>query len=209
MLLRKQQTSSNTYKTPQVEHHPGRGMRTQIIKREEMEVEEEYPTTHARRKELLQVPVVCCTDETAGCTTTGWIPNASHRSIHRMKRKIRATKRCRWWRSGVTTPVKRWQTNAALDLEQSLFFVSLFFRSRAWEESPGSRNPGLDANPEIASGWNLEGTYCVLGRFPVGTSDGTGISFLIAAREDYFKILSEPSVLAKEPDLFYVVVCRY
>jgi hypothetical protein len=126
-----------------------------------------------------------------------------------MKRKIRATKRCRWWRSGVTTPVKRWQTNAALDLEQSLFFVSLFFRSRAWEESPGSRNPGLDANPEIASGWNLEGTYCVLGRFPVGTSDGTGISFLIAAREDYFKILSEPSVLAKEPDLFYVVVCRY
>jgi hypothetical protein len=36
MLRRKQQTSSNTYKTPQVEHHPGRGMRTQIIKREEM-----------------------------------------------------------------------------------------------------------------------------------------------------------------------------
>jgi hypothetical protein len=95
-----------------------------------------------------------------------------------MKRKIRATKRCRWRRSGVTTTVKRWQTNAALDLGQSFFFVSLFFRSRAWEESPGSRNTGLDANPAIASGWNLEGTYCVLGRFPVGTRVGTGISFL-------------------------------
>ncbi len=50
---------------------------------------------------------------------------------------------------------------------------------------------------------------CVLGRYPVGTSDGTGISFSIAAREDHFKILSEPSVLVKEPDLFHVVVGRY
>jgi hypothetical protein len=50
------------------------------------------------------------------------------------------------------------------------------------EESPGSRNPGLDVNPAIASGWNLEGTYCVLGRFRVGIRKGTGISFLIAAR---------------------------
>jgi hypothetical protein len=102
-----------------------------------------------------------------------------------MKRKIRATIRCRWWRSGVTTTVKRQQTNAALDLGQSfffVFFVSLFFRSRAWEESLGSWNPGLDVNPAIASGRNWEGTFRVLDRFPVGTSDGTGISFLIAAR---------------------------
>jgi hypothetical protein len=85
-----------------------------------------------------------------------------------MKRKIRATIRCRWWRSGVTTTVKRWQTNAALDLGQSFFFVSLFFRTRAWEESLGSSNPELDMNRAIAPGWNLEGTYRALGGFPVG-----------------------------------------
>jgi hypothetical protein len=60
--------------------------------------------------------------------------------------------------------------NTALDFGQSFFFVFLFFCTRAWEESLGSSNLGLDVNRAIVSGWNLEGTYCAFGRFPIGTS---------------------------------------
>jgi hypothetical protein len=55
-----------------------------------------------------------------------------------------------------------WQTNVKkicwLNCEAGGGICSLFFRTRAWEESLELPNPGLDVNWVIASSWNLEGT---------------------------------------------------